>query len=210
MISDEKLTALCAAWDAFTPEKKQQIRDRAAQLRGEAARREPFANPNLESFRLHSEEIADFMDVEAAPAIEVAILEELQTPTVIAWERAYRHVAIALLDEAVQVNPVAVQVLDNALEQTMEATGYASLEDLQSPAIHQAVSRALSRRARDAASSKNIAARAWVVTEWTRRTDKDQSKNAFARQHVQLVKKRFDLAVTTETIARDWLPKAEK
>ena len=70
-----------------------------------------------------------------------------------------------------------------------------------------------STRARKSAQSKNAEPRAWVLSEWQNRTDKGQSKASFARQYATLVKKRFpkdSAAVTPETIARDWLPKAKK
>ena len=66
---------------------------------------------------------------------------------------------------------------------------------------------AISQKASQAAKSKNAPARAWVRNEWNNRNDKDQGKAAFARVFVLLVKKQFDLKVTAETIARDWLPK---
>ncbi len=65
----------------------------------------------------------------------------------------------------------------------------------------------------DIAKSKNAAPRAWVLSEWNNRTDQGQSKASFARQYAPMVKKRFpkdSAAVTAETIARDWLPKAKK
>lgn len=57
------------------------------------------------------------------------------------------------------------------------------------------------------ASAKNMDARAWVLAQWHARTDTGQKKASFARQHAALVKKQFDLDVTPDTIARDWLPK---
>lgn len=69
-----------------------------------------------------------------------------------------------------------------------------------------------SARARKAAKLKNDKPRAWVLSEWNKRTDKGQSKASFARQYAPMVKKRFPndpAGVTAETIARDWLPKAK-
>ncbi|MBK6558565.1 hypothetical protein [Candidatus Skiveiella danica] len=65
----------------------------------------------------------------------------------------------------------------------------------------------------DIAKSKNAQPRAWVLSEWHNRTDKGQSKASFARQYAPIVKKRFpkdSAAVTPDTIAREWLPKAKK
>lgn len=63
------------------------------------------------------------------------------------------------------------------------------------------------KRASNAAKSKNLEPRAWVLIEWARRTDKAQSKSAFARQYAALIKSKFNLMVTPNTIERSWLPK---
>jgi hypothetical protein len=68
---------------------------------------------------------------------------------------------------------------------------------------------AISQKASQAAKSKNSVERAWVLIEWNNRKDKNQKRAAFAREFVQLVKKKFGVIVTTETISRDWLPKAK-
>jgi hypothetical protein len=60
------------------------------------------------------------------------------------------------------------------------------------------------------AAAKNESARSWVFMQWILRTDKGQSKAAFARQYAALVKHRFPkISVTPDTIARDWLPKVD-
>jgi hypothetical protein len=58
-----------------------------------------------------------------------------------------------------------------------------------------------------AAKAKNAAPRSWVLQQWLGRTDHGQSKASFSRQHAALVKSKFSLDVTPETISRDWLPK---
>jgi hypothetical protein len=69
-----------------------------------------------------------------------------------------------------------------------------------------------SQRAFDnsAISKPPSSARRWVRDEWFDRTDKGQSKAAFARQYSALVKQKYGISVTPDTIARDWLPKPEK
>jgi hypothetical protein len=62
----------------------------------------------------------------------------------------------------------------------------------------------------DIARAKNARPRAWVCSAWDARTDKGQSKAAFSRQYAQLVKSRFNLIVTPETIARGWLLKGRE
>ncbi|MFO1245498.1 MAG: hypothetical protein U1E71_10005 [Ramlibacter sp.] len=58
------------------------------------------------------------------------------------------------------------------------------------------------------ASAKNAHPRAWVVEQWRDRKDKNQSKASFARQHASLVKNKFKVSVSADTIARDWIPKS--
>ena len=60
------------------------------------------------------------------------------------------------------------------------------------------------------ARSKNAVPRAFVLSAWADRSDRGQSKESFGKQFAPLVKKQFDLNVTSGTIARDWLPKGSK
>lgn len=69
------------------------------------------------------------------------------------------------------------------------------------------VDKSFSMHKADIARSKNKGARAFVLEQWQTNNDPGQSKAAFARQLVPLVKRAFDLVVTPDTIARDWLPK---
>ena len=61
----------------------------------------------------------------------------------------------------------------------------------------------------DIAKAKNVEPRTWVSDAWKNRNDRGQSKASFSRMFAPLVKKTFDLGVTAETIARDWLPKGK-
>ena len=64
-----------------------------------------------------------------------------------------------------------------------------------------------SRHKSDIARAKNAAPRAWVAAEWENRQDKEQKKSEFGRVYAKLVGIKFNLVVTAETIARDWIPK---
>lgn len=61
----------------------------------------------------------------------------------------------------------------------------------------------------DIAKGKNAGARIWVLEAWNKRQDKGQGKASFSRVCAPLVKKKFDLNITADTIARDWLPKGQ-
>jgi hypothetical protein len=61
--------------------------------------------------------------------------------------------------------------------------------------------------ASDAAKRKNASPRAFVAEAWASRTDFGQSKASFARAVAHEVRRRFDVIVTADRIARYWLPK---
>ena len=216
MIKDEKVESLCRHWDALTPEQKEKIKIRAAQMRLAARCSEPFVCPGFESFRVDSEIISE-MTAESfrdgggvAPAIEIAYLEELQSPAVMAWEHAYRHLKIALQDDAIKANPVVIHMLKNALITTGDAVGHTGPKDIYDWIERASARKEISKRAAEAAAAKNSQPRAWVLIEWVKRADRGQSKAAFARQYAPLVKKQFGLIVAPDTIARDWLPTPKK
>ena len=212
MIKDEKVEWLCRHWAALTSEQKEQIKNKAAKMRLAAMRSAPFVCPGFETFRVDSEIISEmtaesFRDGDGvAPAIEIAMLEELQSPAVIAWEHAYRHLKIALQDDAIKANPVVIQMLENALITAGDAVGHTGPNDIYHSIERASAQKEISKRAAEAAAAKNSKPRAWVLIEWVKRTDRGQSKAAFARQYAPLVKKQFGLIVAPDTIARDWLP----
>jgi len=56
-----------------------------------------------------------------------------------------------------------------------------------------------------AAGMKNADARSYVADAWRARTDRGQSKASFGRMLAPEVKRRFDLNITSDRIARHWL-----
>lgn len=185
-------------------------------MRFAAMRSEPFVSPGFETFRVDSKIISEMTAAEfiggegVAPALEIAMLEELQSPAVMAWEHAYRHLKSALQDDAIKANPVVIQMLEDALITAGDAVGHTGLNDIYHQIERASARKEISKRSAEAAAGKNSTPRAWVFIAWTKRTDRGQSKAAFARQYAPLVKKQFGLIVTSDTIARDWLPKAKK
>lgn len=130
----------------------------------------------------------------------------LNTPSTIAWRRASELIQAAIQDPLITGNLVIVQFLERMNELALGATGAMRLEGILKPLWNEIKS----DRGRYAASQKNAKPRAWVLNAWVNRKDQGQSKAAFARQYALLVKKQYSLAVTAETIARDWLNRANK
>lgn len=227
MISEEQIEGILAAWDKHTPEEKARIREQAARLRAESSKWGPFYGGNFRQYhryarfpagvfranpygRMNLPEGANLEDG-AWPALELAILEELQNPKALAWDRACKYLIEALEDPDVKVNPETVKVINSWLTD-IDTFGYGhetSAIDVAPPVslIREVVR---SWDAGEKASKKNAEPRAWVLTEWESRPDLGQSKASFARQYVPLVKQRFGVLVTEDTIKRDWLPKSAK
>lgn len=130
----------------------------------------------------------------------------LITPKTKAWGRISELLSDAQSDTVISNNPEALEFLSIMKTLSDGAWGHWDLQRVFQPIVDHISSEKASMVAR----KKNELPRAWVRTEWANRTDKGQSKNAFAKQYCHLVKKQFDLSVSSETIARDWLPKANK
>lgn len=130
----------------------------------------------------------------------------LSDPKNKAWLRLTEILRQAQSDPVVAANPVALEFLEMVETLASYPYGHWDIEQVWQPVV-DAVKK---DHARKMAGLKNATARAWVSGEWKSRPDKGQSKAAFARQHALLVKSKFGLAVTSETIARDWLPKGKK
>jgi hypothetical protein len=213
MIKDESVDKIVKQWKLLTPAQKSALKSKAKRMRLEGLQK-PFVNPGVDAFRKYIQSIVDDVSKgcmeknDAHPAIEIAIWEELQSPFVKAWEHAYQHLERALQDDVVKANPVVVLMLENDLTTAHDACGFTAASDLDWDIRHAAATQAISSRASDAAKSKNIGARTWLILEWSNRTDKDQKKASFARQYAPLVKKKYGVIVTPEQIAREWLPKA--
>lgn len=141
--------------------------------------------------------------------LELAVFKELQNPKALAWERASKYLLEAMNDPEIQVNPETVKVIQSWFDTLDWASGSASAEEV-APPEELIATRARSEDAANKASKKNAYPRAWVLTEWESRPDPGQKKAPFARQYVPLVKKRFGVLVTEDTIKRDWLPKSGK
>ena len=132
--------------------------------------------------------------------------DELFTPQTRAWMRIAELLDAAQVDPAISINPEAVEFLSTMNVLASPAWGHWKLSEVLQPLADYVKS----ENARIVASQKNEAPRLWVFLKWASRIDQGQSKAAFARQYAPLVKKEFGLIVTSETIARDWLPRNRK
>lgn len=113
-------------------------------------------------------------------------------------------------DEVIIASPAALALAKFITAFLAEASIGANIHEVFEPLTAQAAREAISNEKRNAAQSKNLTERKYVLNAWESRTDKGQSKASFARQYVGLVKTKFLTDVTADTIARDWLPKPQK
>ncbi|MFC7433584.1 hypothetical protein ACFQNJ_03575 [Hydrogenophaga bisanensis] len=120
-----------------------------------------------------------------------------------AWIALRMKLEDILKDPRIEFNPEVVRFVGSMLDLVKSASGHSDYRTVLLPLETQFKREQASR----SASSKNAAEREWVRREWRNRSDKGQSKASFARQHAQLVKAKFGTDVTSEQIAREWLPK---
>lgn len=140
--------------------------------------------------------------LEAQKAFRVAVTAVYSVET-LAWNELFWKLKTAKDDPKIEFNQEVVRFIDSMIALIAPASGHWDFERVFAPLE----TRLKSEHASRAAKKKNAAPRSWVQREWGDRTDRGQSKASFARQYAPLVKKRFDLDVTQETIKRDWLPK---
>jgi hypothetical protein len=132
-------------------------------------------------------------------------IDEKLPPETGAWRRIAEIAKMAKGDQWVKQSESAIAFLG-----MIEAMANLTIGGDSSAQVMGPLSDFLkSEQARKNAQSKNGAARAWVLSEWEGRTDRNQGKAAFSRQYSPLVKQKFSLLVTSDTIARDWLPKGK-
>jgi hypothetical protein len=70
---------------------------------------------------------------------------------------------------------------------------------------NEALKRGYSKHKSQIASAKNKEPKEWVQGEWAKVEDKRGKKASFAREHSNLVQKKFNLTVTADQIAKVWL-----
>lgn len=124
-----------------------------------------------------------------------------------AWDRVAERLGELVGDPEIAKNPAAVELL---LILKSVAVSVCGSEDIDG-VMAQFAPIFNSQRAwvNSINSRPDPRAEWWVVEQWLNREDKDQSKRAFAREYRVLVKRKFDLLVTEETIYRDWLPRTK-
>lgn len=159
-----------------------------------------------------NKKIASYSEPEAINKVINVSSEAMQrfsdlliTPKTKAWARISELLSDAQSDAVISNNEEAVEFLSIVKMLSDGAWGHWDLQRVFRP-IADHIS---SEKASNAARQKNEEPRAWVLTEWENRTDKWQKKAPFSRQYSPLVKKKFDLVVNPETIARDWIPKSK-
>lgn len=218
MLREFEVKRVGEEWSKMSIQQREAVKSKVAELRLKAQSAEPFHVEILETWRTNSESICDEADTWAWPeefaegarwAIEGASLERLFSPNVMGWEIAQRRIEAAMLDPAIRASPEVIGMLDDVLcAIDWNACGKPDeLSVWHFLVSDESIKAARSQMARSSARAKNAKPREWVVKKWRERPDAGQSKAAFARQHAALVKAKYRIEVTPETIARDWLPK---
>lgn len=127
----------------------------------------------------------------------------ISSPDFSAWIRIGEIISTALKDPIITKSNQSVNFLTLILKLTEKSFfGQAG----PAMAIGAIESEILSNRGRVIAKQKNKKARDWVISEWESRQDTGQSKAAFSRQYVHLVKTKFGVIIIPDTISRNWLP----
>lgn len=220
MISDQEIERLHAAFLVMNVREIAAAKKKAEEARAAALQMPPFEHPVIDVlYRLESENTAKLVfnhigggtnENGLEHLIEVAILQQLQSPQLKALETGTKHLKAACIDLADCADTAVFSLLQTALLEAWRLLPFDTKEDVFSDMKFDIARAAISEHAAEKARSKNMGARAWVLTQWVARTDKGQSKASFARQHAELVKQRFGVSVLPDQIAREWLPKKTK
>lgn len=120
-----------------------------------------------------------------------------------AWDRVAQRLGELVLDADITKNSATVELLliVKSLAETVD--GSEDIDEVMG--YFEPVFNSQKASDNSAASKPSPEARWWVCAEWANRKDPKQSKRAFAREYRVLVKKKFDVLITEETIYRDWL-----
>ena len=219
MISDEEIERLHAACLAMSPQEIAAVKEQAKKARAAALEWPPFAHGTMETCRTDSAGLAQFMADDEddcapclAPVLELAILENLQSPATLALNALKKHLLTARNDPAVGASPAALALLEYADAELEAISSHTPRDSIFGWMKLIAGEAKVSERA-----SKNVGARytktreakAWVASERLANTDYPGGKSKFAQNQIAKVRERFGVEVTHPTIYRDWLAPAQ-
>jgi len=125
----------------------------------------------------------------------------------LAWAKLAHVLSSATSDPAIAKNPTCIELLQILTSIANAVDGSEDIDGVLGVLEPVFVSR--NAWVNSINSKPSPEARRWILSQWHERTDLKQSKRAFARVYRELVKKKFDIVVTEETIYRDWLPKTK-
>ena len=135
-------------------------------------------------------------------------IEEMEGPPGRAWDRVCEVLSRAIEDVVIGSNQSATEFLEIMLSVAKTVDGREEIDSVMG--VFEPIFKSRAAYINSINSKPDPGIRRWVVDAWFSRIDKGQSKAAFARQYAALVKQRFDISVTPDTIARDWLPKPKR
>ena len=126
-----------------------------------------------------------------------------------AWGQCNKLLVAALNDPLIQQNSETVAFLEQMQTLARTAIGAMDVQMVMKP-LRQKVKSELARKSGEVTNQPYEAPRKWVISEWENRSDRKQSKAAFADVYVSLVKREFGILVDRRTISDKWLPKLPK
>lgn len=125
----------------------------------------------------------------------------------LAWDKLAHVFSAASSDPAIAKNPTCIELLEILSSIAKAVDGSEDIDGVLS--VFQPVFVSQNAWVNSINSKPSPEARRWILNQWYDRNDQNQSKRAFARVYRELVKQKFDIVVTEETIYRDWLPKTK-
>ena len=118
-----------------------------------------------------------------------------------AWIQIEEMATLMASDTVIQQNGEAVKFLEVICKLASKASKSSHVESIFASLFPYAIA----GQNRKIANTKNAEEKQWVLEQWKAKTNKSLSKQAFAKQHAALVKSKFQLEVSADTIARYWL-----
>ncbi|MBK6592784.1 MAG: hypothetical protein IPG23_08580 [Burkholderiales bacterium] len=125
----------------------------------------------------------------------------------LAWDKLAHVLSTAKSDPVIAKNPTCVELLEILCSIAKTVDGTEDIDGVLS--VLEPVIASRNAWVNSLNSKPSSSVKWWVLEEWRARPDVNQSKRAFARVYRPLVKKKFDVLITEETIYRDWLPKGK-
>ena len=135
-------------------------------------------------------------------------IEQMEGPPGRAWDRLCEVLVAAIEDVVIGSNQTATEFLEIMLSVARTVDGSEDIDCVMG--VFGPIFKSQTAYTNSINSKPDPSIRRWVLDQWWDRPDKSQSKAAFSRQHSELVRKKYGVSITSDTISRDWLPKNKR